>query len=446
MHFRLAPSSILVIAVALGLLPAIAAVIWPEAMWVMVIANIVLLCFALGDGILGYLRLRRIECTIETAGIWSCGRDANVRTFLSHQMPTALSLQVVPDVPQTIEISKRDEPVTIEAGAQTELTIRCRPQKRGSFILNGLHLGLTSPLKLWRLARRCGTAHAISVYPNLRQIGEYGLLARTNRLGLIGVRQVMKTGGDTEFERLRLYQNGDPLSRIDWRATARRDQPTVRDYRHSRNQNVMLLLDAGRMLTGTYTTEDGAIIPVIDNALNACLLLAHVALSQGDRVGLMVYNDSIRRHLPLDGGMRQLDRIAHALHDIEALPTESRHDLAYLEMGRRVRQRSLVVHVTAFLDDLNGGLIRRHLVAQRGRHLPLGVVLRHPSIEERVTHLPATPDEIPAHAAAIEIAQWREKHLQQLENGGVLVVDTTLEALTGKLLSAYLDIKARHLL
>ena len=39
----------------------------------------------------------------------------------------------------------------------------------------------------------------------MKQLGEYALLARTNRLSLLGVRRTRNIGQDNEFERLRDY-------------------------------------------------------------------------------------------------------------------------------------------------------------------------------------------------------------------------------------------------
>ena len=65
------------------------------------------------------------------------------------------------------------------------------------------------------------------------------------RLGSLRVR-----GGDTEFERLRPYQRGDEIRHIDWRAIARRDDLTVRQYQAESDQNVVFALDVGRAMRG----------------------------------------------------------------------------------------------------------------------------------------------------------------------------------------------------
>ena len=52
----------------------------------------------------------------------------------------------------------------------------------------------------------------------MKQLAEYAVLARTNRLSLMGVRRTRRIGQDNEFERLRDYTLDDNYKHIDWRA------------------------------------------------------------------------------------------------------------------------------------------------------------------------------------------------------------------------------------
>ena len=89
---------------------------------------------------------------------------------------------------------------------------------RGSFTTRGLFIELRSPLGLC-YSQRCYEAPlTISVYPDLNYQDAYGLLARANRLHQ-GRRRRRAANGDNEFERLRNYQQGDSLNRIDWKAS-----------------------------------------------------------------------------------------------------------------------------------------------------------------------------------------------------------------------------------
>ena len=83
----------------------------------------------------------------------------------------------------------------------------------------------------------------------MKQLAEYAMLARTNRLSLMGVRRTRKIGQDNEFERLRDYTLDDNYKHIDWRTTARRSKLTVKDFQTNQSQRIIFLLDCGRMMT-----------------------------------------------------------------------------------------------------------------------------------------------------------------------------------------------------
>ncbi|MFW5859437.1 MAG: DUF58 domain-containing protein [Planctomycetota bacterium] len=387
---------------------------------------------------------RSLRAELCAERVWSLQRDTRVTVEVAQNADRRQHLRLVPDLPRVISTDAPWQELVLVGRQRARCSFTCRGERRGSYTLCGVRCALRSRLRLWQLYLRRGDELSIHVYPNLKQINEYGLLARSNRLGLIGVRTGRPAGGDTEFERLRGYQTGDALARIDWKATARRDTAVVREYRTSENQNVIFLLDAGRMMGADPGAGERGVH--LDHAIDATLMLAHVALGQGDRVGLLAYDDAVRRFVPPGGGGHQRQRLIHTLHDLHPSTRESRHDLAFLHLGRRVRKRSLVILISAFIDAVNATMLHRHLVRLTGTHLPLAVMLRHHDLYDHLAAPPENPDQLYAAGAAALIANWRQTMLERLERDGVLLLDTAPEDLTAGLVSTYLSLKARHLL
>ena len=87
--------------------------------------------------------------------------------------------------------------------------------ERGKFDLNCIHLNVSSWLGMWRSFDTVPVHSPLNVYPDMKQITQYELLARTNRLSLIGVRRSRKIGQDNEFERLRDYTQDANYRHID---------------------------------------------------------------------------------------------------------------------------------------------------------------------------------------------------------------------------------------
>jgi uncharacterized protein (DUF58 family) len=273
------------------------------------------------------------------------------------------------------------------------------------------------------------------------QLSEYALLARSNRLSLMGVRRSRRIGQDHDFERLRDYTVDDNHKHIDWRATARRHKLTVKEYQTSQSQRIVFLLDCGRMMN---TMSAG--LSLLDHALNAMLMLGYVALRQGDSVGLVCFSDRIHKLVPARGGMSQMNHLLHASFDRFPQLVESRYDLAFLHLATRFRKRALVVLVSNLIDEVNSFQVKRYLQAQVGRHLPLCVLLRDRQLFEAAEPASLAGRSLYRAAAAAGILSWRQEVLSDLQHQGVLVLDVFPEELTAPLVNRYLDIKARHLL
>ncbi len=313
--------------------------------------------------------------------------------------------------------------------------------RRGAFVLEMIYLRLQSRFGFWQRYVEKPVRSTINVYPDMKQLSEYALLARTNRLSLMGVRRTRRVGQDNEFERLRDYTLDDNYRYIDWRSTARRNKLTVKDFQRNQSQRVVFLVDCGRMMT-----NESAGLSLLDHGLNAMLMLSYVALARGDSVGLLTFSDQIHSYVPPRSGQKQMNHLLHAAYDRFPELVESRYEEAYLYFAARCRKRSLVILITNLIDEVNAEQVRQYLGKLSGRHLPLGVLLRDHRLFDVMEMSPPDGRQLYRAAAAAEILCWRQQVLTDLQHQGVLVLDTFPESMTAPLINKYLDIKARHLL
>src|SRR6185295_17006205 len=186
----------------------------------------------------------------------------------------------------------------------------------------------------------------VKVYPDVQAVRAYELLARQDR-DPSGLRASRRRGGESEFERLREYRRGDEYRAIDWKATARRQKLIAREYQLESNQTILFLLDAGRLMTAETKG-----LSLFDHALNATLMLAHVAARGGDRVGLLTFSDEIKSFAPPAGGPGAARRIVQAGYDLYPDLVETNYALPFEQIGIRVRKRTLVVLFTQVVDDV----------------------------------------------------------------------------------------------
>jgi len=377
----------------------------------------------------------------EMGRVASLRKKHRVTLTISNQSRRRWLVQIKDDLDQ--ELQPEPDIFRLRLSPRSRVTVHydLRAGRRGKFSLACLHLRVPSRWRMWQRYLELPLPAELHVYPDMKQLAEYAVLARTNRLNLMGLRRTRRIGQDNEFERLRDYTLDDNYKHIDWRSTARRQKLTVKDFQANQSQNLIFLVDCGRMMT-----NQAAGLSLLDHALNSMLMLSYVALTRGDSIGLILFSDAIHSFVPPRGGTSQMNRLLHASFDRFPQLVESRYDQAFVYLNSHCRKRSLVIFVTNVIDDVNAGQVAKYLTNLAGKHLPLGIWLRDRRLFELVE--PAQPQgiELFRAAAAAEILTWRQQIIADLSAKGVLSVDVFPEDLTAPLVNRYLDIKARHLL
>ncbi len=430
-----------------SLLLSLLTVFVPAMLLAVLFLDGLIVAVTVGDFFLTY-RLTNRGITVVRQMPRSCSLGVPISCELTVENRTGMTLvgAVKDDLPETFESRPVAHDLRLPNLGRVTARRQLIPHRRGAFVLEYVYLQVASPLRLWSRQLRLPCESRLNVYPDMKQLSNYALLARTNRLSLIGVRRTRHVGHDSDFERLRDYSRDDNYRHIDWRSTARRRKLTVRQFQSDQSQRVMFLLDCGRMMTNE---RDG--YTLLDHALNATLMMAYVALQRGDSVGMLCFSDKIHAYLPPRGGGSQMNRLIQAGFDQFPRLVESRYDQAFLYLAGRCKRRSLVVLTTNVIDEVNAGAVVDYLGNLSGRHLPLGVLLRDREMFDAADN-PGDPQasgdrfQMYRAAAAADILLWRDQVLKDLQHRGVLVVDTFPDELTAPLVNQYLEIKAKHLL
>jgi uncharacterized protein (DUF58 family) len=302
-----------------------------------------------------------------------------------------------------------------------------------------------------RTLRKTATGQRVRVYPNLRELRRYDLLVRRGLDAQSGARPVRVAGASTEFERVREYLPDDEFRRINWKATARRGQPMVNQFEAERSQNLVILLDAGRFMAAladpplaeSDMPQAHTALTKLDRALNAGLLLAHVASQRGDRVALLAYTDDIRAFVPPQRGRRALLSTVHALYNLSAEPVEPDHARAFEFLARRNLRRSLVVLFTDLADRESSSVLAAHVLRAARQHLVVCVTLRDPNVRRPALARPSDAASLYEKMVAQKLLDDRTAVLAHFAAQGVLTVDTDADALNPRLIGTYLELKQR---
>jgi uncharacterized protein (DUF58 family) len=419
---------------------AAAAAVFPFLKPWALVADGVLAAIALLD-LVTLPRRRRVRFERQGPAILSVGTTNPFRLTVHNLGWRPLHVQLSESYPATLEVQELPAAAWVSARGKRGFKYQVVPKRRGAFDLGRAFLRATSLLGLWRRTLRYSVPHPMKVYPDVKLLNTYALLARRNRIDLLGFRKTRGRGSDVEFDRLRDYQPDDDYRRIDPFASARHRKLITREYEVSRNQNVFFMIDCSRLMAA-----ESRGLSNLDHALNATLMLSSLALDFGDNVGLMAFDESVRTFLPLSSGLRSKALVLHALYDLQASQAEADYEQAFLALNLRVRQRALVVLVTNVMDGASFELLRPHLRVATRRHLPLVLLLRDEDLFELAERQPASVTEFFDVGAAAELATWRERMAHDLQRLGALVLDITPARTTPDLINSYLRIKADQLL
>ena len=197
---------------------------------------------------------------------------------------------------------------------------------------------------------------------------------RTRRLvndSFAGEYHAIFKGRGMEFDEVRPYQAGDEVRTIDWNVTARTGQLFVKRYVEERELTVMLLVDASASgLFGTVNRFKREI------AAELAAVLAFSAISNNDKVGLLVFTDRIELFISPRKGRRHVLRLIRDLLAFE--PTGSGTDLrlALDTINRVLKRRSIVFLISDFLTPPER--YRSVLQISNRRHDVIAVTLSDP--------------------------------------------------------------------
>ncbi len=314
------------------------------------------------------------------------------------------------------------------------------PPERGAYRFGDVWLRLEGPWDLGAVLVRRPAAVDCDVLPTVVGSRQAARVARAAMLREQGFRRLRRVGGSGEFEQLREYVPGDPYRAIDWKATARRRWPVVRQDAEERSRNVLLVLENGRGMA-RVASEDGR--SRLAQAIDAALLLAFVALRHDDRVGLCVVADQVQHFLPPGRGAAQYRRLLKVV-----TPLRAREAFAdALEVARRVRAAvsgpTLVVWLGDVLEPAQAEDLERAASLLRPRHRLLALTFRDETLQRALTEAVAGRQGAVRRAAAVDVAREREQLAARLRRAGVELVEADGPSLGEHAVERYLEARRR---
>jgi uncharacterized protein (DUF58 family) len=184
---------------------------------------------------------------------------------------------------------------------------------------------------------------------------------------LSGMHKSPYHGFSVEFAQHREYVPGDDIKHVDWKVFGRTERYFLKQYEEETNLACWLLLDVSESMQ--YRSRA---MSKYDYACTTAAALAYLILRQQDSVGLVTFDDHIRKFLRPSSQASQLREMIRIMNE-GATREKTRLAPLFHDLAERIARRGLIFVLSDFFDevpDLLGGL--RHL-----RHKRHEVILFH---------------------------------------------------------------------
>ena len=307
-------------------------------------------------------------------------------------------------LPDGLELVGGDNPVAmrLRRGETRELELRLRARRWGAHTVGPLYVRTRDALGLLVAEGVVAQPPTVRVYP--REDALQRILHPRETQVFAGSEVARRKGEGIEFADVRPWAPGDPLKRVNWRASARRDALWVNESHPERNTDVIVFVDSF-----AEARREGA--GTLDFAVRATAAIADVYLKRRDRVGLISFGGMLRWLQPGMGTV-QIYRIVDALLDTEVILSYYWTDIEVIPR-RTLPPNALVIALSPLLDRRSVGA----LLDLRARGFDLAVIDVSPV---PFTRRPASG----LDAVAYDI--WtlhREAVRHRLERAGVAVAE-----------------------
>jgi uncharacterized protein (DUF58 family) len=359
-----------------------------------------------------------------------------------NRSPRRIRVGLVETPVRTLEWGEDDTVVDVPPRSSVDVSRTVTPVARGADAFGTIFVWYENAIGLVRRRSAVAAARPFRVFPDLSAVERYGTLHVRNRTIEAGLRKMRLRGGGTEFESLREYAEGDAFRAIDWKATARRGKLMVVHHEVERSQNVMLVLDCGRLMTPRV----GGKLRKFDYAVTAALSVAAIAGLASDRVGVLAFASEILAAAAPRSTRSSTAAIADLLYDLEPRFEESDYARAFVYLRSHLHKRSLVLFLTDVIDPVSQTALLAELGSVARHHLLVCVFMNDAAVNAALSEEPHDAGSAYRAGVAVGLAEERRTAAALLARMGVVVIDVPAAKLTTALIDEYLRVKQRGLL
>lgn len=393
---------------------------------------------------LDYRQTRR-TCSVSfsTAGskFFSIGKKNTLPLLIHNKSSGLLEMEIKLDVPESWEPLLEPGYIPLAAGETREQMLAYRPLRRGVYRLDHVHYRYKTASGLLLIYGKQKLDLEIEVFPDVKEVNQYLMMTRRNKLYEIGIHKSRFRGMGTNLEYLRDYQKDDDSKRIDWKASTRNNKLVCKEFQMESNNLVAIALDCGRVMTAE---QNG--LHTLDYAVNAALILSYVAHKIGDSVTIFAFADKLIGELPPVKGKHMMNKILRFITKLQPSFVESNYQQLFEHLKVRLKRRALIILFSDLIDDINYSLFYKYLSVLSRKHIPLIILLRDILLMENAD-LPAEKIEnVYVSAAAADMYMRRADAVKKFKQKKINLLDLLPHQVTPALIDKYLELKSRNLI
>jgi uncharacterized protein (DUF58 family) len=349
--------------------------------------------------------------------------------------------RIIDELPIQFQVRNFNIKKELSASQATTIMYTARPVERGEFHFGSLNVFVKSGIGLvWRKYIFDHNA-MVPNYPSFLQMRKYELMAFTNKLKDYGMKKIRRIGHTMEFEQIKDYTLGDDVRNINWKATAKRNQLMINQFQDEKSQPVYSVIDKGRVMKMPF---EG--LKLVDYAINATLVISNIALKKGDKAGMFSFSSKVDNQVMAQKRASQMNLILETLYNLDTDFRESDFSRLYIDIKRKITQRSLLLLYTNFetLDALHRQLPYLQAIAKN--HLLVVIFFENTELTSMLDAKVEDTQDIFTKTIAEKFAYEKKLIVNELNKFGIQTILTKPQQLTVNTINKYLEIKARGLL
>lgn len=187
--------------------------------------------------------------------------------------------------------------------------------------------------------------------PNaISRLGGLELAARLVVEGFIsGMHKSPYQGFSVEFVEHRQYMPGDEIRYIDWKVYGKSDRFYIKKFEEETNLKSYIILDTSGSM-GFKSDKSSEKLTKLEYGCYLTASLTYLMLKQRDSVGLVTFDDKIKKYIPPRNGPSHLHAIISELES--STPGEETNiSSTFHELAQRIFRRGLVIIISDLIDD-----------------------------------------------------------------------------------------------